>query len=42
MVKLGKRFNLVQFLIRQPNFIVLAYLEVPKVAKLGPTDQQTD
>ena len=24
--------------IRLPNFIVLAYLEVPKVAKPGPTD----
>ena len=25
---------------RLPNFIVLAYLEVPKAAKPGPTDRQ--
>ena len=29
-------------MIRMPNFIVIAYLEVPKVAKPGPTDRQTD
>ena len=42
MVKLGKRFKLVPSLIRLPNFNVLAYLEVPKVAKPEPTDRQTD
>ena len=29
-------------MIRLPNFIVLAYLKVPKLAKLGQTDQPKD
>ena len=36
-------FNLVWSLMRLPHFFVLAYLEVPKLAKPGPkTDRQTD
>ena len=36
------QFATTNCLIRPPNFIVLAYLEVPKLAKPGPTDRQTD
>ena len=45
MVESGKRlfeFNLARSLICLPNVIVLAYLEVPKLAKPGQTDRQTD
>ena len=34
--------NLVRSQIRLPHFIVLAYLEVPKLAKPGQTDRQTN
>jgi len=33
---------MVRSLIRLPNSIVLAYLEVPKVVKPGPTDRPTE
>ena len=45
MVEFGKRLFLIQYglsLIRLPFFIVLAYLEVPELAKEVPKDRQTD
>ena len=45
MVESGKclfLINLVSSLIRLPTFIVLAYLEMPELAKVGSTDGQTD